>query len=469
MALYRQEVGKISMREQTRVCVSLRKFSRFSAPIRYFQFLQVFNMNRFRKQLLAGYALVSLGLIVSIPAGASADLIRLKYGGEVRGKIVAEKSIYPNRLSVKTVSGATVSVSKDEIEFITRRSIIYEEYEIQARLTANDVASLWALSQWCQKNRLKVQQKKHLAQIIELDPQNEQAHRALGHIKRNGTWTTQEEYMLSRGYVRYKRKYVTPEEKELLENSADQREKQRQWHSKIATWSKWLVGRSEKQRRIAIEQIRSITDPAAVPALEKVLSDHPSRDVRLLYVESLTHFDTPASVASLVRQGLFDKDPGIRSRAVNAVPETRKGMASSVLIEHLAHKQNVIIRRAASALSKLGDKSAVPYLIDALVTTHKYRVQVDVPTVGFTIGQAGNISQGTPYQLPPDIMAGLLTGQIPPENISLQGNPPPLKTLRTVRVNQQNPEVLETLKSITKVDFGYDERTWKLWLLSQNS
>lgn len=431
--------------------------------------LKFHHMNQFQTQLLTGRTLASLGLVLCVATGVSADLIRMKHGGEVRGKIVSKKSLYPNRLSIQTVSGATVSIPKTEVEFITRRSIVYEEYEIQVRLTPSDVASLWTLSQWCQKNRLKPQRKKHLAQILELDPQNEQAHKALGHIKREGKWTTQEEYMLSRGYVRYKRKYMTPEEKELLENSAAEREKQHQWHSKIYTWTKWLTGRSDKQRQIAVEHFRSLTDPTAVPALGKVLANHSSRDVRLLYIESLTHFDTPASVTSLVKQGLFDVDQGIRSRAVNAVPEARKELASSVLIQHLTNKQNVVVRRAASALSKLGDKSAIPYLIDALVTTHKYRIQVDVPTVGFTMGQGGNISQGTRYQLPPDIMAGLLTGQIPPENISIQGNAAPLKTLRTVRVNQQNPEVLEALKSMTKANFGYDERTWRLWLLSQNS
>lgn len=426
-------------------------------------------MNRFHLHLLTGRALAGIALLFCIATESSADLIRLKYGGEVRGKIVSSKSSRSGHLDIQTVSGAMVSVSEEDIEFITRRSLVYEEYEMKARLTPRDVASLWSLSQWCQKKRLKPQQKKHLAEILELDPQNEQAHRALGHVKREGKWTTQDEYMLSRGYVRYKRKYVTPEEKELLEKSAAEREELHRWHAKISSWSKWLTGRSDKQRQIAVENIRSLADPAAVPALEKVFADHPSRDVRLLYVESLTHFNTPASVTLLVKQGLFDVDSGIRSRAIQAVPETRKQLASSVLVEHLANKQNVVVRRAASALGKLGEKSAIPFLIDALVTTHKYRVQVDLPTVGFTVGPGGNISQGSQYQLPPDIMAGLLTGQIPPENISTQSNPPPVKAVRTVRVNQQNPEVLEALKLLTKVNFGYDKRTWKLWLLSQNS
>ena len=426
-------------------------------------------MNRFQAHLLTGRTLAGVVLLFCLATQSSADLIRLKHGGEVRGKIVSSSSSRSGHVDIQTVSGAMVSVSEKEIEFVTRRSLVYEEYEMKARLTPRNVASLWTLSQWCQEKRLKSQREKHLAQILELDPQNEQAHRALGHIKREGKWTTQEEYMLSRGYVRYKRKYVTPEEKELLEKSAAEREEQHRWHSKLAGWSKWLTGRSDKQRQIAVENIRALTDPTAVPALEKVFADHSSRDVRLLYVETLTRFDTPASVTSLVKQGLFDVDSGIRSRAIQAIPETRKQLASSVLVQHLANKQNVVVRRAASALGKLGDRSAIPFLIEALVTTHKYRVQVDLPTVGVTLGPGGNVTQGSQYQLPPEIVAGLLTGQIPPENISTQSNPPPVKAVRTVRVNQQNPEVLEALKSLTKVNFGYDKRTWKLWLLSQNS
>ncbi len=426
-------------------------------------------MNRNRIQLPAWRVLASLCFILGIASELPADLIRLKHGGEIRGKIVPEKSHYPNRLSIKTVSGSTVSISKKEVEFITLRSISYEEYEIRLRLTPRDTASLWSLAQWCQKKHLNLQRKKHLNELLELDPENEQAHKALGHIKREGVWTTYAEHMASRGYVRYKGKYITPEEKGLLESTAADREKQQQWHSKIYAWASWLTGRSDNLRRKAVEQIQAIRDPHAVPALKKILANHDSRDVRLLYIDSLTHIEGPVSASSLVLQGIFDVDRGIRMRAIEAVPETQKNIANSVLIQHLNHKQNVIVRRAASALNKLGDKAAIPHLIEALVTTHKYRIQVNVPTIGFSVGQGGNISQGLQNQLPPEIMAGLLTGQIPPENISVQGNAAPLKKLRTVRVNQQNPEVLEALKSLTKVNFGYDERTWKLWLLSQNS
>ncbi|MBL4883902.1 MAG: HEAT repeat domain-containing protein [Planctomycetaceae bacterium] len=427
-------------------------------------------MNLNRTHLLLLHVSTSVCLTLGLATESSADLIRLKHGGEVRGKITPQELAYPNRLSIKTVSGATVSVSTQEVDFITRRSLAYEEYEIQVRLTSPDIESLWGLTQWCMNNRLKPQREKHLYEILKLSPEHEQAHIALRHVRREGKWATHAEHMLSRGYVRHRGKFITPEEKSLLENTEADRVSQQQWYARIHLWANWLTGRYEKQRAQAVEQIQSIRDPQAVPALRKIFADQPSRDIRLLYINVLARIDAPSAITALVVQGIYDSDQGVRQRAISSVPESQLNLANQVLIGHLSNQENVIVRRAASALLKTGDKQAIPHLIDALVTSHKYRIEVNAPAVGFTMGPGGNVSQGLQgHQLPPEIMAGLLTGQIPPENISWQGSGPQAKQLRTVRIDQQNPEVLETLKSLTSTDFGYDERTWKLWWLSQNS
>lgn len=431
-------------------------------------------MNLKQAHLLALHIAGCFCLFPGFVGESRADLIRLKHGGEVRGKLVPEESPYPNRIRIKTVSGSTVSVSSQEVEFITRRSATYEEYEIQARLTPHDLESLWKLSQWCQEKRLNTQREKHLHHILELAPENEQAHKALGHVQRGGNWTTHEQYMQSRGYVRYRGKYITPEEKNLLVITEADREKQQQWHSKIHLWGKWLTGQHEKQRQQAEANIKTVNDPHAVPALKKIFASQASRNIRLLYVETLAHIDSPSSAAALVEQGITDADRGIRQRAIIAIPESQIDQANEILIQLLAHKENVIVRRAATALNKLGGKTAIPHLIDSLVTTHQYRIHADVPAPGFTTESGSNGSNSVPKssqspQVSSDVIADLLSNPLASSNISVHGDAPHLQKIRTVRVNQKNPEVLEALKSLTKTNFGYDERTWKLWWLSQNS
>jgi hypothetical protein len=68
--------------------------------------------------------------------------------------------------------------------------------------------------------------------------------------------------------------------------------------------------------------------------------------------------------------------------------------------------------------------------------------------------------------LPPEIEAGLLTGQLGGVIVNQPFQPQRTRTV-TVRQSHQNPEVLEALKRITGENFGFNERTWKLWLAAE--
>ncbi|MCA8985782.1 MAG: HEAT repeat domain-containing protein [Planctomycetaceae bacterium] len=413
-------------------------------------------------------AALILGWLCS--GSAMADLVKLKTGGELRGKVVSDEQRAPREVSVRTVSGAMVTIRREDVEFIARRSLTYEEYELKARLAADTVAAQWELAEWCVSQRLMQVRERHLERIVELDPENEAAHKALGHQLRGGKWTTHEDYMLSRGYVRYRGRYITPEEKLLLESSQADREKQLAWFEKIRVWSNWLSGRYETQRQLAIEQLKTVDDPHAVPALRNFLEEHAAREVRIVYINTLSQIPFPDATVALAHLAVFDADQGIRLRAVNTIPEQATGMAAGEFIGYLRHADNLVVRRAGSALKQLGDQQAVPYLIEALVTNHKYRVAVEHPAVGVTLGPGGMVTPGVqPPLLPPDLQAALLTGYLSPESIHPPPNPAGAKQWVTVRVDQQNPEVLEALREITQADFGFDKRTWKLWWMAQNS
>lgn len=410
-------------------------------------------------------------IALAIPAGnaCQADLVRLKTGGELRGKVLNERESEAGNVSIRTVAGALVTVPRKQVEFVARRSMLYEEYELKARLTPATVEDQWSLAEWCVANRLMRQRDIHLENILELDPENAAAHQGLGHVQRNGSWTTHEEDMLARGYVKYRGRYITPEEKMLLDNSQQDREKQLAWYEKIRVWSNWLTGRYDGPRQKAINALADLTDPHAVPALQNFFGDKTNRDVRIVYINTLGQIASAEAVNALIELAVSEDDQGLRIRAIDQIPQEANAQAAQTLVSYLQNDNNLVVRRAASALKSLGDSQAVPYLIEALVTTHKYRYAVDAPAVGVTLGPGGVTSGLQAPLLPPGLEAGLRTGLISPENIIPPQNPVSIKQWRTVRVDQQNPEVLEALNEITQVNFGYDERTWKLWWMSQNS
>jgi len=396
-------------------------------------------------------------------------MIRLKSGGEVRGKVLNDRNAQTSDLSIRTVAGALVTVPREQVEFVARRSMLYEEYELKSRLTPNTVEDQWSLAEWCVEKRMMRQREIHLERILELDPENASAHQGLGHVQRNGAWTTHEQDMLARGYVKYRGRFITPEEKLLLDNSEEDREQQLAWYEKIRVWSTWLTGRYDGPRKKAIAELKDLNDPHAVPALQNFFGENTNRDVRIVYIQTLGQIASPEAVNALVDLAVGENDQGLRIRAIEQIPPEADDQAAQALVGYLQHDDNLVVRRAASALKSLGDHKAVPYLIEALVTTHKYRYAVDAPAVGVTLGPGGATSGLQPPLLPPGIEAGLRTGLIPPENVIPPQSPVSIKQWRTVRVDQQNREVLEALQEITQVNFGYDERTWKLWWMSQNS
>ncbi len=405
----------------------------------------------------------------SLPFAVRADLVRLKQGGELRGKIVTNVNEVGYRVSVRTVTGAVITVHKNDVGFETRRPLSFETYELKSRLVPDTVEAQWELAEWCREQRLKRQQEIHLEKMLALDPTHEIAHRLLGHVERDGKWASLEEHMLDQGYVRYRGRYITPEEKLLLEHSQEERERQNEWMAKASLWASWLTGRIDKQREIALENFRTIDDPLAIPGLQRHLGEQENRNLRSLYIETLSQINDSSAITALVRMGVFDGDRGLRLRAIEKIPENQTYLAVTEFVQHLRDSQNVVVRRAATGLKTLGSSKAVPQLIDALVTNHSYRIKVPNPTTGVSLGPGGSVSSGGRGSLlPPDIEAALLTGAMSPDNIILPPGPQSFHW-ETVNIAQQNPEVLEALRSLTEVDFGFDERTWKLWWLSQNT
>jgi hypothetical protein len=118
------------------------------------------------------------------------------------------------------------------------------------------------------------------------------------------------------------------------------------------------------------------------------------------------------------------------------------------------------VRRAAEALGALGNPTAVPALIGALVTKEKQVVTRSVP--------ASNFGTSTPVIV--DYEAVVSPGAVAFRPIiGMQSNGVGISRPQqeVVVVPVENPEVLEALRTITKEDFGYDLATWRQWYAAQ--
>lgn len=422
---------------------------------------------RLRGSLVGVLFLLVVGLTAT---ELRADLVRLRSGGEVRGIIRSKPRQSPNEpLTIETLHGTLITIEGEEIDFITLRPQAVEEYESRTRDLPDTAEAHWDLAEWCKHHRLVEQRKPHLERTIELDPDHARARGALGHVFRNGEWVDQEADMLARGYVKYKGKFITVQEMELHEKSAEDLQHEREWFPKIRLWQTWLLSNHLDRRQQALQQLERVNDPYAVTAITRFFVDDQRPELRQLGARVLVNVHHARTMKPLVRLALYDPIEDVRDTATTGLTTDFAESVQPLLFKELKNAKNSIVRRAASILGTVGDEQAIIPLIDALVTTHYYKVSVPAPTIGFTAdGQMAN--SGT-IGLPADIEAGLRTGQYPAGVIVINPDLVSNQARRVInyRYDHQNPEALTALQELTGADHGYDERTWRLWWAAEKS
>lgn len=416
-------------------------------------------------------SLMMIAAALCLAASAvQADLIKLKSGGELRGEIPQGSSSDDQTITIETLNGVRVSVAREDIEFVSRRPRLIEVYETRIRDLPDTVDAHMEMAEWCRENLLIERRNDHLERVIQLEPQHDEARRALGHIQKNGVWMSRDEERLAMGYVKYRGRYITPQELELIEKTEAELAEEQQWYRKVRLWRGWLTGRNFDRQQQALQELKAISDPNATPALTRNFSDDENKELRELYVDILAQLPGLKPVKPLVNQSLRDVDHQIRSRALNGISEQQYAAAAEFYAQALRDDLNVVVRRAANALGKVGDERIIGDLIDALVTTHSYKLRVPDTSGTLSFGTNGSFGTGaTP--LPPEIELGLRMGQYPNGVIihdPLRNQTQRMKTIN-IQYDHQNAEALASLQKLTGKNFGFDERNWRLWLNAQQS
>ena len=412
----------------------------------------------------------------SLANGLSADVIRLENGGELRGELLRAVTRTPGETIVmRTLAGSRVEVSGERVVLVARRPLKVEEYELRAErvATGSDTAEgHWELAEWCRKQRLPDQRRGHLERVVSLDPRHKQAHYGLGHTLRDGKWMTREEFMESRGLVRFRGRYMTPQQRDDLQANTIGATAYRKWFSQIRIWHKWMKTRDPVQQARGRDELLGISDPATVVPLVRILGRDDVPTIREVLARVLGGISGPAPVGPLVELTLRDTSYAVRGTARNAIGLNRLGAAVPFAIAALGDRSNEVVRRAAVLLGQCGDLAAVPHLIAALVTRHVHRVRVPGSRhPSFAVARDGTpvhpaVAQG--FGVPPEVIRGMQAGRFPFGVVIL---PPQFSERETqvisVVVDRENPEVLAALKKLTEHDGpGYNRRPWKLWWLA---
>ncbi len=133
-----------------------------------------------------------------------AEVFQLANNGEVRGELVNRDEKPRTHYVVKTAEGGNISLPADRVKKVVKQSAGEMEYDRRAATAADTVKAQWDVAEFCREKHLAAQRTKHLERIIQLDPDNADARRALGYSRVKGEWITVEEGMDAQGRKGYK-------------------------------------------------------------------------------------------------------------------------------------------------------------------------------------------------------------------------------------------------------------------------
>jgi len=377
-------------------------------------------------------------LWTGLAPAARGDVLELNNGGRIEGHIVESPDADKRTFTIELTGGGRITIPRTQVARVESTSEAEAEYAELARTSPDTVEAHWKLAEWCRERKLRNESQRHLKQILELDPNHEQARSILGFRKNEGEWMTRDQVMESRGMVMYEGRYVTRQHVELLERQKKAKGSQINWAKDLEQLRRWITGRRQDKAAEAHAKIQSIRDPLAAEAVVDMLRREQLPHLKRLWMEVASRLDHQAAVDALVKLSLLDPDPEVRHQSLEYLVKSRRQGLLRPYVRALKDRDNEIVNRAGEALGQIGEKGAIGPLIGALITTHRFKVAEGNPdqyAIGFS-------PQGSAF--------------------SFGGGGPQI-----VSQAMRNPAVLSALQSLSGVNFDYDQNQWRAWLAAQ--
>ena len=393
-------------------------------------------------------------LVACLAAGGDlwGDLVTLKDGREWEGTIESESG---QNVVIGTVGGP-VTVPRTDIAEIHRGPTRRQQYqERRAALTQDDVDGHLSLARWCRTQGFAREARYHFQLALALDPQNTEAHQALGHQQVDGRWLTHEEAMAARGLVRYEGRWMDPAEAERAKDEKLRRELERSWRKRLGGLVRAILIGTPTERSRATAELLAVEDPVAGTPVVGLL-EHRDPRIRALAVTVVEARGFRGGDEPLVKLALGSTDSEVRRLARLALVKTGGGVALKLLVGALASDKEVVRGRSAVVLGAIGDPRAVPALIESIRET-----VVTGSTSGPVVGRLGARDSRIPTGIDTITAPGVVVYKPRIERISSAvGSGSAGRIVVKVLVNY---EAVDALEAITGLEFGDDQDAWRRW------
>jgi hypothetical protein len=150
---------------------------------------------------------------VSVAGSAGADEVFLKGGGQLSGRIVSRTA---TTVEVDVGAGRIAVPASSVVRIEEGRSALQEYEERAGRLARGDVDGWLALGDWAEARGLGTQAREAYHRALAVSPDDPRANEALGNVRVDGRWVSEDESYRARGYVQYEGEWITPAEHEAI-------------------------------------------------------------------------------------------------------------------------------------------------------------------------------------------------------------------------------------------------------------
>ena len=152
-------------------------------------------------------------LIGGAAPGSRADVVFLKHGAKLEGRIVER-----TESSVEIDIGAgSLKLPMSKVDRIEEGRSPLDDYDARAAKLAEDDRDGWLeLARWASGMGLGAQSRWAYEHVLTLDPNDPEANRAVGRVEVDGRWMTEDEAYRARGFVSFEGQWMTPAEQESI-------------------------------------------------------------------------------------------------------------------------------------------------------------------------------------------------------------------------------------------------------------
>ena len=316
------------------------------------------------------------------------------------------------------------------------------------------------LGMWCEQNGLKPEATAHFTQAVVLDPYRDTTWKHLGFVRHLGRWMTHEQVAA-----------------EAIENKR-QRKSDADWGRHLKASLESI--RDQSKRDKAIEELKSVLDPRAVPSIVHFFASGSELEQELA-VEMLARIETPLSTSELAELAIQGQSKNVRMAASETL--RRRDM------REYGEKLVALIRSPMTyAIQPVGGPGSSGFL---RVETPQFKMLrgYEAPEVFNTRGFQGYVGIGpnglpviaSPAELLRTPVPSLKPGSVARSEerarefiadanmkamVSHERMVNDVKAIEYANADSSvvNERVISTLKeALGAPDLGYDETAWRTW------